>query len=144
MSGVSLDCGWAMLGRVGVAGAQCSGLIAGSNELSRTRRRSQNEVLGFCVSRSSPGSRILLYSWPHLQTIFAPVELEPHSGRPRGASSSSGRDRVGKAIAGQWLLFKTSCFCQSVRGNPNSQVAHIPCLASLSVHVEAEGWGGHT
>lgn len=37
----------------------------------------------FCVSvspRSSPGSRILLYSWPHLQTIFAPVELEPHSG----------------------------------------------------------------
>lgn len=43
--------------------------------------------------RSSPGSRILLYSWPHLQTIFAPVELEPHFGRPRGASSSSGRDR---------------------------------------------------
>lgn len=34
---------------------------------------------------------------------------------------------------------QTSCSCQSVRGNPDSKVAHIPSLAASE---QGGGWGG--
>lgn len=37
---------------------------------------------------------------------------------------------------------QTSCFCQSVRGNPDSNVAHIPCLAASEQGGEPGHRGG--
>lgn len=37
---------------------------------------------------------------------------------------------------------QTSCFCQSVRGNPDSNVAHIPCLAASEQGTEPGHRGG--
>lgn len=39
-------------------------------------------------------------------------------------------------------ILATSCFCQSVRGNPDSNVARIPCLATSEQGGES-GYLGH-